>query len=112
MNKYTWIWFWRNTVVPEAKGIFWVVVIIAAFACLTAQAQEVDPKLDEFGGVLQELPKPDKVWELTIVKGTDLIDMPHRFATKGLCMGLGIAYVRADHSLHGFVCELEDVEPT
>jgi len=110
MNKYTFIWAWR-TLVHEAKGVLWLVVIFAAFACLTAQAQE-EPKTDEFGGVLQELPKPDKVWELTIVKGTDLIDMPHRFATKGLCMGLGIAYVRADHSLHGFVCELEDVEPT
>ena len=25
MNRYTWIWFWHNTVVPESKGIFWIV---------------------------------------------------------------------------------------
>ena len=31
MNRYTWIWFWRNTVVPEAIGIFWIAVVCLFF---------------------------------------------------------------------------------
>lgn len=34
MNKYTWIWAWRNTIVPELKGIFIIVVICLCFIAL------------------------------------------------------------------------------
>tara|TARA_R110002126_G_scaffold203064_3_gene350378 strand:- start:534 stop:878 length:345 start_codon:yes stop_codon:yes gene_type:complete len=114
MNKYTWIWFWRNTVVPETKGILWVVMIVAALTCLTADAQEEDEWWAD--DPVQQHPtepaEPDKLWELTLVQGEALIDIPHRFTTRSLCVGLGIKYVHTDLSLKGFICEEEEVEPT
>jgi len=107
MNKYTLIWWWR-TFVDEMKGLLWLVIIFIAFACLTSHAQEVEK--NDWGDEVQSKP-PEMRWELTIVQGNDLIDMPHRFATKELCIGLGVSYVRADRSLNGFVCEEEPDAP-
>lgn len=73
-----------------------------------AYAQEVEK--NDWGDAVQSKP-PEMRWELTIVQGNDLIDMPHRFATKELCIGLGVSYVRADRSLNGFVCEEEPDAP-
>ena len=102
LNKISLVWFWRNTVVPEAKGIFWMVVIVAAFACLTSHAEEVKPAEWEVGDELTDLPSH---WELTIVDDNDLIDTPVHFMNKRTCIEVGIAYVHADDSLNGFVCE-------
>ncbi len=82
-------------------------LIVLALLVSVAMADEVEK--DKFGGIVQQ--HPDELalrWELTIVKGNDLIDLPHRFATQGLCVGLGINYVRADKTLKGFICEEED----
>ena len=77
-------------------------ILFAVFACFTAQAQEVKPATWEVGDDLIELPSH---WELTVVSDDDLIDTPIHYMSRQTCIEVGIAYVKVDASLNGFVCE-------
>ena len=82
-------------------------IISILFQCLAVQAEEVKPATWEIGDELTDLPSH---WELTIVNDTDLIDTPVHYMTKRTCIEVGIAYVQADDSLTGFVCEEKEGE--
>lgn len=79
------------------------IFIVLILLCSVALAEE-DWTL---GDKMQELPKGKPRWELTIVDGKDLIDLPRQHSTKGSCVELGIVYVRAVPTVKGFICEQE-----
>lgn len=117
MNRYTLIWFWRNTVVPEAKGILWLVIIFSAFACLTAQAQE--PEHPDYQEVVRGQEYYEAFWQLTLINRNGLTDIGPKngfdFMSRHKCVREGVK--RMQISLEttfppesgvwlGFVCEL------
>lgn len=101
-----------------------LLLIIIAFMCVTVQAQEVET--NRFGdSIIVPTQEPQDIWsndlqrfidtpedmhwELTVVKGPELIDTPVHFSAKHTCVQVGVAYMQADATLNGFVCELEEV---
>ncbi len=95
MNKYKWIWAWR-TFVHEMKYVVGMIVIVYAFMCATARAEEREP--------MEELPKPTH-WSLVLVMEHDLVDHPRPFAKREECVQWGINFVKS--GANGFICEQE-----
>ncbi len=81
--------------------------LLIVLALLVSVAIAEEPKVDDWGDEVQQLPKGTPRWELTIVDGNDLIDLPRQHNTKSSCVELGVNYVRAVPTVKGFICEQE-----